>query len=69
MVIHPGDLIVGDGDGVLCIPYDHVEEILAAANKKSAAEAVTVKQIAAGTLDTSWVDAALVRIGCDPTPR
>jgi RraA family protein len=69
MVIHPGDLIVGDGDGVLCIPYDHVDEILSAAKKKSAAEAVTIEQIAARTLDTSWVDAALARIGCNPMPR
>ena len=69
MVIRPGDLIVGDADGVLCIPYDAVEEILAAASSKSAAEAKTLKDIAAGTLDTSWVDVALERIGCDPTPR
>jgi RraA family protein len=69
MVINPGDLIVGDADGVLCIPYESVEEILAAASSKSAAEAKTLKDIAAGTLDTSWVDAALRRIGCDPTPR
>lgn len=69
MVIHPGDLIVGDADGVLCIPYGSVEEVLAAAGSKSAAEAKTLKNIAAGTLDTSWVDAALKRIGCDPAPR
>jgi RraA family protein len=69
MVIHPGDLIVGDADGVLCVPFENVEEVLAAAISKSAAEAKTLKDIAAGKLDTSWVDAALSRIGCDPTPR
>jgi regulator of RNase E activity RraA len=69
MVIHPGDLMVGDGDGVLCVPYGHVEEILAAARSKSAAEEKTLKDIAAGTHDTAWVDAALKRIGCDPEPR
>ena len=69
MVIHPGDLIVGDADGVLCVPYGDLETVLAAATSKSAAEAKTLKDIAAGVLDTSWVDAALRRIGCDPVPR
>ena len=69
MVIHPGDLIVGDADGILCIPYDGLDEVLAAVRVKTAAEARTLQDIAAGTLDTSWVDATLKRIGCDPTPR
>lgn len=69
MVIHPGDLIVGDADGVLCVPYEELEPVLAAATRKSAAEVKTLQDIAAGTLDTSWVDAALERIGCDPRPR
>lgn len=29
VTIHPGDLIVGDVDGVVCIPKDVVEEVLA----------------------------------------
>lgn len=68
MVIHPGDLIVGDADGFLCIPYDAAQEILAAALAKSKAEEKTLADIAEGTLDTSWIDATLKRIGCDPTP-
>lgn len=69
MVIQPGDLVLGDADGMLCIPIDSVEEVLAAARDKSAAEARTIANIAAGTHDTAWVDAALKRIGCDPAPR
>ena len=34
MVIHPGDLIVGDADGLLCIPFEEVEKILAATRQK-----------------------------------
>jgi RraA family protein len=68
MVIHPGDLIVGDADGMLCIGYDDVETVLRAATDKVAAEAKTMKAIAEGRLDTSWIDAALTRIGCDPQP-
>jgi len=69
MVIHPGDLVIGDADGILCVPIDEAEAILAAAVKKGEAEARTIQDIAAGRLDTSWVDAALQRIGCDPVPR
>jgi regulator of RNase E activity RraA len=69
MVIEPGDLVLGDADGLLCVPYDDVETVLAAARDKVAAEHKTLANIAAGTHDTSWVDAKLRAIGCDPTPR
>ena len=69
MVIQPGDLILGDADGVLCVPYDDLEPVLAAATSKVAAEVKTLAAIAGGRLDTSWIDAALTRIGCDPQPR
>lgn len=64
MVIEPGDLIVGDADGVLCVPKDRAEAIYAAAYAKNEQEKVTIAQIAAGSLDTSWVDGALQRLGC-----
>lgn len=69
MVIEAGDLILGDADGVLCVPFAHAETVLAAAQAKSALEAETIANINAGRHDTSWVDAALKRIGCDPVPR
>lgn len=69
MVIHPGDLIVGDADGLLCVPFDEAEALLAATHRKMAAEKETLADIAAGRLDTAWIDATLRRIGCDPEPR
>ena len=69
MVIQPGDLIVGDADGLLAIPYDEADEILAATHKKMEAEKKTLADIAAGTLDTRWVDATLERIGCSTQAR
>ena len=63
MVIHPGDLVVGDADGVLCVPFDGAEEVLAATRAKNAAEVKTLEDIAAGRFDTSWIDATLKRIG------
>lgn len=69
MVIHPGDLVLGDGDGLLCVPFDDLEAVLAASREKVALEHKTLANIRAGTHDTSWVDARLKALGCDPTPR
>lgn len=68
MVIEPGDLVVGDADGLLCVPFEQAEEILAATHKKMEAEKKTLADIAAGKHDKSWVDAALKRIGCNTEP-
>lgn len=64
MVIEPGDLVIGDEDGLLCVPYDDAAWLLAAANKKQEVEAKMVSDIAAGTYDRSWVDATLTRLNC-----
>lgn len=64
MVINPGDLVIGDADGILCVPFDQVAEILASAQKKQVIEAEMIAAIAAGTYDHQWVDDTLRRIGC-----
>ena len=65
MVVAPGDLVVGDDDGLLCVPYDQVEQVHAAAAAKHAAEEKQMAAIEAGAHDASWVDAALKRLGCE----
>lgn len=69
MVIQPGDLMLGDADGLLCVPFDDVEPVLAAARDKVALEKTTMANIRAGKHDTAWVDARLKALGCDPAPR
>jgi regulator of RNase E activity RraA len=64
MVITPGDLVIGDEDGLLCVPFDHVETVYAATVKKHEAEEKQMQAIARGENDRSWVDAALKRLGC-----
>jgi RraA family protein len=64
MVVHPGDIMIGDGDGVLCVPVDEAQDILAKAQAKLAAETRQMEAIAEGTNDRSWVDATLERLGC-----
>ena len=63
MVVRPGDIIVGDGDGVLCIPLEQAEAICTAATEKHAQEELTIAAIAERRLDTSWIDAMLQQRG------
>ncbi len=65
MIVEPGDLVLGDEDGVLCVPFAEVDEIHRAAAAKRAAETEQFAAISAGTSDRSWVDAALQRLGCE----
>jgi RraA family protein len=65
MVVHPGDIIVGDTDGVVAVPLAHAEEVLALAQEQLAKETATLKAIAAGKADRRWVDELLRQRGCD----
>jgi regulator of RNase E activity RraA len=59
MVVHPGDIIVGDDDGLFAIRpegADALAKLVEAVEKK---EKNILAQIAKGTLDRSWVDQAL----------
>lgn len=69
MVIEPGDLVLGDDDGLVCIPFDHVDEVYRAARAKQEAEEAILAGIRAGEAqDRAWVDAALRRLGCEIEP-
>jgi regulator of RNase E activity RraA len=65
MVIEPGDLIVGDDDGLICVPFADTEVVYEAANAKQQGEAKTMAAIKAGTNDRSWVEAALKAANCE----
>ena len=65
MVVQPGDLIVGDDDGVLCIPLAEAERIHALASERHAAEALKLQAIAAGTHNRDWVLRKLTALGCE----
>lgn len=61
MVIMAGDVIVGDGDGLVCLPIADAPALALAGRKKADAEANTPP--AEG--DRSWIDATLRRLNCD----
>lgn len=66
MVIEPGDLIVGDADGLLCVPYDEAEDILKWATEKNELEVNIIKDIDNDRLDVSWIDKELAKLGYVP---
>ena len=63
MPVNPGDIIVGDADGLVAVPQEQAERILASAKSILEKETASMKQIVAGTVDRSWVDKALKEKG------
>lgn len=62
-VVFPGDIIIGDADGVLAIPAAQAEEILTLAEKKEAAEVVSKDQIKKKAYDKAFLKTGLERLG------
>lgn len=65
MVVRPGDLVVGDADGVLAIAPEDAERVIAAAEAQHKKEQASLAAIAAGTWDRKWVDEALRARDCE----
>jgi RraA family protein len=65
MVVRPGDIIVGDGDGVVAVPQADAQAVLAAAREQKKKEDASLAAIAAGTIDRKWVDETLRAKGCE----
>lgn len=61
--VNPGDLIVGDADGVVVVPRETAAEIVAAAQAKVDAEAERMKAIGRGELAQAWVADNLRSLG------
>ncbi len=64
MIVHPGDIVIGDADGVVAIRPADSEAVLASARSIRAKEDAILKSIANGTIDRKWVDQALKERGC-----
>jgi RraA family protein len=64
MVVEPGDLVIGDDDGVLCVPRQQAESLYAAAVEKGVIEAKMIADIQSGRYTAPWVDATLARLNC-----
>jgi len=65
VVVMPGDIIVGDEDGIVAIRPSDAAAVLEMTKKKQAAETQKMRAIMAGNSDTSWIDKALLDKGCE----
>ncbi len=64
MMVNPGDIIVGDADGVVAIPQADAERIISLTVAQKAKEEASLAAIARGDIDRSWVDKLLLEKGC-----
>lgn len=60
----PGDLIVGDVDGVVLIRQADAAAVLEQARRQSAMERQMLEAIEGGCLDRDWIDQSLQQKGC-----
>ena len=66
VTVYPGDIVVGDDDGVLFIRPENAEALAAATNAVQKKEADILAHILNdGTYVRPWVDAKLKEIGCE----
>ncbi|MGZ5194488.1 MAG: RraA family protein [Ramlibacter sp.] len=61
MVVNPGDIVVGDQDGLLAIPQPGIEELIDKARAHLEAEAKTIQAMKEGRWDRSFIDALEAR--------
>jgi len=61
--VHPGDLIVGDADGVVVVPREQAADIVAGAQAKIDSEAARIEEIRQGKLLPGWLPGVLRTAG------
>ena len=63
MIVNPGDIIVGDSDGVVAIPPNIAIEVARMGSAKVEQERTTIQSIKNGSYDDSWIDKVLNQKG------
>jgi len=62
-VIRPGDIIVGDEDGIVSFPQSQAEALIEAARKTASVEDGIKEEIANGKVEQAWLDKVLNPFG------
>lgn len=63
MLVHPGDIVVGDTDGLVAVSPGEAARIAKLTHDKLAQERQTVADIKAGSYSSAWVDTLLQQKG------
>lgn len=65
VVVNPGDIILGDMDGIVVVPIESADDIINEVYATMKMEEKMMKEIEEGTIDRSWVDEVLREKGCE----
>lgn len=63
VVVNPGDIVLGDADGVVVVPHDSAEALLARLDASAAARDGYAEAVRRGDFSMAWVDRALEEAG------
>jgi len=66
VVVQPGDVVVGDVNGVVVVPREIAPELLERLRRQKAHEATYTSAVARGEFSNAWVDDVLRAGGVDP---
>ena len=64
-VVQPGDMIVGDEDGLVVFPPSETERLVAAAHRSAATERAIREEILTGNVSQSWMEKMFAAHGID----
>lgn len=62
--VNPGDIVVGDQDGLVVVPLADAQEVIERTRALARREEEIMQKIASGTLERAWIDQALRSKGC-----
>lgn len=65
VVVHPGDIIFGDDNGIVVIPQDYAAELLEKLRARREALRDYLAAVQRGDFSNAWVDAILSEGGCE----
>lgn len=65
MIVYPGDLLIGDEDGLAVVPVEKAKKVLELVKKQELNEQKIFEEIANGTIDRTWIDKTLKEKGCE----
>ena len=66
IVVSPGDIVVGDLNGVVVVPQEIAVELLRRLRDRAPAEAAYAESVAKGEFSNDWVDKSLEQSGLTP---
>jgi 4-hydroxy-4-methyl-2-oxoglutarate aldolase len=69
IAVNPGDLILGDDDGIVAVPRSRIETVLNSARAKVTAEAQRVQEIENGKIIPEWLQKKIEEYGLGNPPK